>query len=151
MKIEFKKSNKNVHTPRRAHPEDVGYDVYADGGVKYNEEYNLYMIDTGLAIKPEEGYFVDLRPNSRLIKSDFYYFVGLIDPNYRGNMMVYLKRVKENINDFSKKYFEDIVNCVQPIGQLEIKKKIDVEWIEVDSLDETDRGEGGFGSTTRKE
>jgi dUTPase len=47
---------------------------------------------------------------------------------------------------------EDMVRVMPPqvIGQLILRKKYDVDFTQVDALDETERGEGGFGSTERK-
>lgn len=156
--------------PTRAHDTDVGYDVKAltvtvidNVGVNYDLddidalecfcEKNItpvkVKIDTGVHIHPEPGYWVELVPNSRLAKSCFMYAnsMGIIDPSYTGSMRVIL-----NVVDVEQ-FYPSMYNLLRSgtVGQLIIREQISADFQQVDKLDDTDRGDGGFGSTEKKE
>ena len=102
------------------------------------------LIPTGLHIALPEGYEAQVRPRSGLAFKKGITVLntpGTIDPDYRGDVGVILVNLSN----------EDFV--VQPgerIAQMIINKFEQAELIEVETLDETERGEGGFGSTGTK-
>lgn len=102
------------------------------------------MVPTGLYIELPDGYEAQVRPRSGLA-AKFGVTVanapGTIDADYRGEIKVIL------IN-LSKEKF--VVNPGERIAQMVIAKYEQIEWREVDELDASERGEGGFGSTGRK-
>ena len=99
------------------------------------------MIPTGLYIALPEGYEAQVRPRSGLAAK---YGVtvanspGTVDADYRGEIKVIL------INLSNEKF---VVNPGDRIAQMVIARYERVEWNEVATLDETERGEGGFGHT----
>ena len=99
------------------------------------------MIPTGLYIALPEGYEAQVRPRSGLAAK---YGVtvanspGTVDADYRGEIKVIL------INLSNEKF---VVNPGDRIAQMVIARYERVEWEEVATLDETERGEGGFGHT----
>lgn len=101
------------------------------------------MIPTGLSIALPDGSEAQVRPRSGLAAK---YGVtvlnspGTIDADYRGEIKVILVNLSDH--PFT-------VSPGERIAQLVIAKYERVVWDEVDVLDETDRGEGGFGSTGR--
>ena len=101
------------------------------------------MIPTGLSIALPDGSEAQVRPRSGLAAK---YGVtvlnspGTIDADYRGEIKVILVNLSDQ--PFT-------VSPGERIAQLVIAKYERVVWDEVDVLDETDRGEGGFGSTGR--
>lgn len=101
------------------------------------------MIPTGLLIALPDGSEAQVRPRSGLAAK---YGVtvlnspGTIDADYRGEIKVILVNLSDR--PFT-------VSPGERIAQLVIAKYERVVWDEVDVLDETDRGEGGFGSTGR--
>lgn len=101
------------------------------------------MIPTGLFIELPQGYEAQVRPRSGLAAK---YGItvanapGTIDADYRGEIKVIL------IN-LSKEKF--VINPGERIAQMVVAKHENVEWEEVEVLGETQRGEGGFGSTGR--
>lgn len=154
--------------PTRAHDTDVGYDVKALRTklvTIWGEEYPLetnddcfllkrkhidcakIMIDTGVHVQPEAGYYVELVPNSRLAKSPFMYAnsFGVIDPYYTGSMRVILNSVNRPTTD-------DLFNFLpgKVVGQLIIRERISADFEQVDELEDTERGDGGFGSSANK-
>lgn len=100
------------------------------------------VIPTNVHIQLPEGYEAQVRGRSGLaFKYDIVAHVGTIDADYRGAIGVKLFNFSDN--DF-------VVKPGERVAQLVVAKYEKVEWEEVSCLDETERGEGGFGSTGRK-
>lgn len=99
------------------------------------------MVPTGIFIALPEGTEAQVRPRSGLAAK---YGVtvlnspGTIDADYRGEVKVILVNLSDTVF---------IVNPGDRIAQMVIARYEKVEWEACDSLDETSRGEGGFGST----
>ena len=101
------------------------------------------LIPTGLYIALPEGTEAQVRPRSGLAAKHGISVLnspGTIDADYRGEVKVILVNL-------SNEPF--VVNPGERIAQMVVARYEKVEWDEVDVLDETDRGEGGFGSTGR--
>ena len=99
------------------------------------------LVPTGLKIAIPEGYEVQVRPRSGLaIKHGITLLntPGTIDSDYRGELKIIMVNLSKD---------EYIINPQERIGQLILNKVAQMELIEVDSLDETERGAGGFGHT----
>jgi len=102
------------------------------------------LVPTGIFIEIPVGYEAQVRPRSGLaIKKGITVLntPGTIDADYRGEVMVIL--VNLSAEDF-------VVNDGERVAQMIIAKHEKAEWIEVDVLQESDRGEGGFGHTGNK-
>ena len=153
--------------PRYAHSTDVGADVTAmrtclvqgDGTEHELRTYEdcfammarridcaKIKIDTGVHVQPDAGYYVELVPNSRLAKLPFVYAnsIGIIAPEYTGSIRVVL-------NTVNRLTPEDIAHFLpgNVVGQLIVRERIQADFTQVDSLDKTERGDGGFGSTAK--
>ena len=103
------------------------------------------IIGTGLKIALPEGYEAQVRPRSGLAAKHGITVLnapGTIDADYRGEIGVILVNL-------SNKSVE--INPGERIAQLVIARYTQVDWRMVTSLDTTDRGEGGFGSTGKKQ
>ena len=115
--------------------------------VRIRPDFKRIILDTGIRVTPPDGYYFELVPNSRLAKTGLVYgnSFGVIDPDYTGTIKCVL-----TVTSAATK--EDIAKVMPPhvIGQLILRKKLDVDFTQVDALDETERGEGGFGSTEKK-
>ena len=99
------------------------------------------LVPTGFHIALPPGYEAQVRPRSGLAAKHGITVLnapGTIDADYRGEVKVILV----NLSDTP---FEIVPG--ERIAQMVVAKCEQVEWEEVDSLDETGRGEGGFGST----
>lgn len=102
------------------------------------------LIPTGLFISLPVGFEAQMRPRSGLALKNGISLVntpGTIDADYRGEIGIIL------IN-FSKEDF--VIHDGDRICQMVISKHETINWEEVDTLDETHRGEGGFGHTGKK-
>lgn len=143
MKIQIINESKHK-LPSYATECSAGMDLYADienGGSITVNPMGRELISTGLRIALPKGYEAQIRPRSGLaIKHGITVLntPGTIDADYRGVIKVIL------INLSNEPF---IVKDGERIGQMVISKYENAEWEEVDSLDETERGEGGFGHT----
>lgn len=102
------------------------------------------LISTGIYIQLPPGYEAQIRPRSGLAFKHGISIVnspGTIDADYRGEIRVILVNLSDE---------EFVVNDGERICQMIISKHERIEWQEVDTLDESDRGEGGFGHTGKK-
>ena len=141
--IKIKIVNKGTQPlPEYATPQSAGVDLRAniDKPILL-QSLDRVLIPTGLHIALPEGYEAQIRPRSGLALKKGISCLntpGTIDSDYRGDVGVILVNLSK----------EDFV--VQPgerIAQMIIGKFDQAEWELVEELDETERGEGGFGHT----
>jgi dUTP pyrophosphatase len=102
------------------------------------------LVATGLFIELPIGYEAQIRPRSGLAFKHGLTVLnspGTIDADYRGEIKVIL--VNLSPQDFT-------ISDGERVAQMVIAKHEQAEWIEVEQLEETARGEGGFGSTGKK-
>ena len=132
-------------SPAYATPYSAGVDLKAN----IEEPVTLGMLErtmipTGLFIQLPEGYEAQVRPRSGLAAKHGLSVTnspGTIDSDYRGEVCVLLVNL-------SKEPFT--IEPGERIAQMVIARHEHVEWEEVDQLDESSRGAGGFGSTGTK-
>ena len=128
--------------PAYATPQSAGMDLranIAEPVVLHPMERKL--IGTGLHIALPEGYEAQIRPRSGLALKHGITVLnspGTVDADYRGEVMVLLINLSDK--DF-------VVNDGERIAQMVIAKHEQGDFIEVEVLDETERGEGGYGHT----
>ncbi|MBP5266548.1 MAG: dUTP diphosphatase [Lachnospiraceae bacterium] len=142
MKIEIKKLTDTAKVPERGSDYAAGYDLFADiTGACTIEPGETKMIGTGIAIAVPEGYFGGIFARSGLSCKEGLRpanCVGVVDADYRGEVKVALH------NDSA---VTRTVEPAQKIAQLVVVPFLSLEFDEVENLSDTDRGEGGFGST----
>ena len=141
-KILFKKLRPEAIIPEYATPGASGMDVASPVDVTI-EAGETVMIKLGFAIAVPEGYELQVRPRSGLslkTKLRLPNAPGTIDSDYRGEVKVILANL-------GSEPFP--VRRGERIAQLVPAPVLKAEWREVKSLDDTDRGAGGFGSTGR--
>ena len=123
--------------PTRAHPTDAGLDLYAkERCVVWAKSWA--KLDTGVHIQIPEGYVGFITSKSGLMAEKGITCQGTIDSGYTGSINAVL---------FNHSRINYIVEKGQKITQLVIVPIITPEPEWVDALEETDRGDGGFGST----
>lgn len=144
MKIKVINESK-YNLPKYATEGSAGMDLYANLEEKVTlKPLERKLIPTGLRIALPKGYEAQVRPRSGLALKHGISLgnaVATIDADYRGLIGVIL------IN-LSNETFE--VNDGDRIAQMVIAKHEIAEWEETDTLDETERGDGGFGHTGKK-
>lgn len=131
--------DKGAKMPTRAHPWDAGLDLYAmeDGYIRCNQSH---IFDTGVHIAIPEGFVGLVKSKSGLMCNHGIITDGTIDSHYTGPIKVCL------FNHGGSKYE---VKAGDKIAQLVILPCVMPHLELVDSLEETDRGDNGFGSTGR--
>lgn len=140
--------------PTRAHPTDTGYDLHvisctivngATIAPYYDNHELLARFETGVHIKPPSGYYFDVVPRSSFSKLGFTFAnsVGIIDDTYRGSIQLMVR----GPFDLLAPYTYDEKKFPLKWFQLVLRKREDCVMTLVDSLDTTERGNGGFGST----
>ena len=130
----------DIPTPSYAHKGDAGVDLYAaeDAVLKAGERK---LIRTGIKIAIPEGYEGQVRPKSGLALKHGLSIVnspGTVDSSYRGEVGV----ICINLGNEPIK-----IEKGKKVAQMVFKKIETVKFEEVPQLDDTSRGEGGFGST----
>lgn len=150
MKIKFKKLSPDATTPTRGSNDAAGYDLYANN---YDFAHDLkdwtlmilpgetVKVYTDIAIEIPNGYFGGIYARSGLAcKSGLAPAnkVGIIDSDYRGPLIVCL---------YNQSSVPQIIHKGDRIAQLIVQPYLSFEWEEVTDLEETQRGDKGFGST----
>ena len=139
--LRVKKLSKCAIIPTKAHPGDAGWDLYANNDDDVHIEFGRRaLISTGISLAIPEGYYGRVADRSgNAWKCGMHTFGGVIDSKYRGEVKVILANLGCDEGFIVKKG--------DRIAQLVITKIHVEDMIEVDDLDETERGENGFGSS----
>lgn len=141
-KILIHKLYSDAFVPKLQTSGSVGYDLYSYCPEKIIiEPQERKFIPTGIRISLPLGYDAEIRPRSGLANNFFIIIPnspGTIDNDYRGEILI-------GLMNLGKEVF--IVEHKMRIAQLVIRKTYHFEIEEVEELDPTERGEGGFGST----
>lgn len=141
--MEVKIINKSKHAmPQYATPLSAGMDLRAniDEPITIGSLERV-MVPTGIFIALPEGYEAQIRPRSGLAAKRGVTVLntpGTIDADYRGEIKVIL------VNLSTEPF---VIEDGERVCQMVIARHEHVEWKEVDVLDETERGAGGFGHT----
>lgn len=136
--LRIKKLSPNAIVPQRGSPHSAGVDLSSavDMTIPAGERA---MVKTDLAIACPEGTYGRIAPRSGLaLKKGIDVGAGVVDSDYRGPVGILLF-------NFGKEDFE--IKRGDRVAQLILEQIILSEVVECDDLDETVRGEGGFGST----
>lgn len=140
MQVRVKKLHPDATIPAYSKQGDAGLDLTAISATKDN--YGNVVYGTGLAIEIPQGYVGLIYPRSSNSKTDLYLtnHVGVIDSGYRGEIMFKYRSINGLLN-------AKVYQLGDRVGQLIITPYPQIELVEVDELSDSERGEGGFGST----
>ena len=139
--IQVKRLDAELPLPKRAHPEDAGADLYSAQDLILQPGERA-LVRTGVAIALPIGTVGLIHPRSGMAAKHGLSIVntpGTIDAGYRGELMVCL------LNTDRTEAIE--ITRGMRIAQLVIQRVELAQFEEVDQLDETERGSGGYGST----
>ncbi len=142
MDIPIKRLDPDLALPAYAKEGDAGADLVARENVTLAPGGGRALVATGAAIAIPEGYAGFVQPRSGLALKHGVTCLntpGLIDSGYRGELKVLL------VNTDPSTPFEVVRG--ERIAQLVIQRVEAAHFVEVDELDDSSRGEGGFGST----
>lgn len=138
--VKFRKINPSAILPSYAHPGDAGMDLCSVEDLVI-QPGGRAMVRTGLSMMLPPGYEAQVRPRSGLALKKGVTVLnspGTIDEGYRGEICVILA-------NFGEESF--VIGKGDRIAQMVIAPCTRAEIVEVDALDDTERGAGGFGST----
>ncbi len=135
MQIKIKKLNPEAIIPKYAHTTDAGMDVYAVSK-EVTDKYVEY--GTGLSFELPEGYVMLVFPRSSVSNTDLTLAncVGVLDAGYRGELRLRFR--KNGPDDYA---------VGDRIGQVIVLPLPKIEFEVMEALSDSDRGQGGFGST----
>lgn len=162
--LRIKRLTADATLPQKLRATDSGYDLFAAEDCVI-EPGETAVIKTGIAVQPPPGYEVQIRPRSGIsAKTKLRVVLGTVDENYRGEVGV----IVDNMASSSLLFNEPIrsitgesnVNTLDDhdanaylirkgdkIAQMVLVPYASPTVVEVDTLDETDRGDNGFGSS----
>lgn len=137
MKVKIKKLHPNAVLPKYAKEGDAAMDLVA---VSFTLKDGQLVYDTGLSIEIPDGYVGLIFPRSSIVKTCLTLgnCVGVIDSKYRGPLLLVFDILKTKGTVYA---------AGDRIGQIMIMPYPSIEFEEVEELSDTDRGNGGFGST----
>ncbi|MBM6941620.1 dUTP diphosphatase [Collinsella intestinalis] len=141
ISVSLKRLDPSVELPSYAYEGDAGLDLRSNIDIDL-APFERALIPTGLAIAIPDGFAGFVQPRSGLAIKRGFSIVntpGLIDAHYRGELMII------GINLDSRESIH--IARGERIAQLVIQEVPTVNLVEVEELDETDRGSGGFGSS----
>jgi len=157
MKVKIKKLHPDAKVPEKGSDLAGGWDVFCTEVVKESDDFVICKL--GIALQPDKGFKVTLVPRSSLTKTRWILqnMPGLGDPDYTGEYQYRFRAIP-----FAKVYYTDDlmknmkIESAYPefpfkpgdrVGQIYLEEIIPIEFEEVEELEETGRGSGGFGST----
>ena len=147
MKVKVKKLNENAVIPFKTYEKDFCYDVVAVSEEEVAQNVWKYGIGLAFQIDRDDLYAldnvnvsIDLRPRSSVWKTGMVFSncEGTIDELYTGEVYAVFYHVFPNMERYK---------VGQRIGQIKIGITTPIEFVVVDELDETERNDGGYGST----
>lgn len=144
MRLKVKRLTETAKLPVKAHATDAGWDLFSD------EDITIYvgqqaisefisgpkLISTGLSMEIPDGYCGIIKDRSSMGKKGIFTLGGVIDGSYRGLIKIIMS------SDHTVR-----IHKGDKIAQMLIVPVPECEVVEVDNLENTKRGEGGFGST----
>lgn len=145
MKVEIKKLNEKAKIPTRGTEYAAGADLYAciEEDMTFNA-HETKLVPTGLAMAIPEGYAGLIYARSGLASKRHLApanKVGVVDSDYRGEVMVALHNHSNE---------QQTIEPNERIAQLVITPFLKADFMEVEDLEDSERGTGGFGSTGTK-
>lgn len=138
MEIKFKKLHPNAVTPAYSRDGDAAVDLTATS--LFRDDKGNYVYGTGIAVEIPKGYVGLIYPRSSLSKFDLMLsnHVGVIDSNYRGEILLKFKELKDVPLAFA---------MTERIAQLIIQPIPEMSFVEVSELTPSNRGSAGWGSS----
>ena len=138
--VKFKKLHPSAEPPKQSHPGDAGWDLTAVEIERLSK--GLVRVHSGIAVEIPYGFQGELRPRSSIYKKGcrpiLSNCVGTIDAGYRGEIMAvfYCFNLKNLPFDVGERF-----------AQLVIMPVPDVHFVEYETLSDSERGVGGYGSS----
>lgn len=138
INFKWKRINDVVEPPTKNKFSDSGYDLSII--FKLREIDDVHYYDTGISVESPNGYYFELVGRSSIAKTGWMLAnnIGIIDASYRGTIIVPLIKVNPEANE---------LELPKKLVQIIPRQLILMNAVEVQTLDNTSRGDGGFGSS----
>ena len=155
MDVNYSQLNKEGKEPFQANESDAGYDLISTEYITI-EPFQRRLVSTGISIEIPEGFYGRIAPRSGLAcKKGIDVMAGVIDSGYRGEIKVLLINLNFEGYNLKPNAFEAMFGSankidIKPgdrIAQLIIEKCYKVDWRKMKTLENSERGQGGFGSS----
>ena len=147
MIINVKKINKDAVIPVFAHPTDSGFDLFTCEDITVLAGKKA-IAKTGLIFEIPQGWGIQIKNKSGItvngvsttlgVNADITVFEGTVDMDYRGELGIMLKNEED---------FDITIPKHTKLAQGVLRRVYNCTFVEVDKVNDTVRGEGGFGST----
>ena len=134
--VKFKKLHPDAKVPVRMRQGDGAYDLSCIKGNTVLDD-RITKFNTGIAVAIPEGYVGLIWCRGGLGMKGLDVHGGVIDSNYRGEIIVWLSSQCDSVT----------IKDGDRVAQLIIQKSEEVDFVEVDDLENTNRGQSGFGSS----
>lgn len=136
---------RNILLPKYQHSFDSGMDLINAGDAFKLNPGQRRLVPAGIKVEIPEGYEMQIRPRSGLAVDKGITVLntpGTIDAGYRGEIKVILINLSPEVVEIKEQ---------ERIAQAVLNRVETIEWVEHDDLNDSIRGDGGFGSTGDKE
>lgn len=138
MEIKVRKLNPNARIPTKAHTSDSGWDLYCLNDITIPAKSTI-IVPTGLSLQLPSGYEMQVRPRSGVsTKTTIRVIFGTIDNAYRGEIGVMVDNIGE---------YPFLMPAGYKLAQGVLTNTTESSIVVVDELDNTNRGNRGFGSS----
>ena len=155
MEINYSKLCKEAREPFQANESDAGYDLFSTQYITI-EPFQRKLVSTGISVEIPQGFYGRIAPRSGLAcKNGIDVMAGVIDSGYRGEIKVLLINFNFEGYNLKQTTFEAMFGSankldIKPgdrIAQLIIEKCHQTKWNEMKTLNNSKRGQDGFGSS----
>jgi len=143
MEIKYSKLHPEGKEPFRPNESDAGYDLFSTQYIVI-EPFQRKLVSTGINVEIPQGFYGRIAPRSGLAcKKGIDVMAGVIDSGYRGEVKVLLINLNFEGYNLQPNVFESMFGSA---NKIEIKCHT-VKWKSMETLEESQRGEQGFGSS----
>lgn len=145
MQIKFKKLSEDAIIPTKGREGDACFDLYAAEDTIFNDR-ETRVIKTNISMEIPEGYFGKIYTRSGMALKGWSCDWGVIDSNYRWDIGVIIRSI-DGFSLTENGIIRPKINKGERIAQIAIHKVENVEFVEVEELSDTNRGDKWYGSS----
>ena len=145
LRLEVKKLSESAKLPTKAHATDAGWDLYCDEDALIKVGQTA-VLKTGVALGIPSGYYGKIEDRSSLASVGLRTGAGVVDSGYNGEIKIVIHNLN-NGNDSTHVGQGYQIKKGQKIAQLVVNPVVATRLVEVEALEDSERGEKGFGSS----
>lgn len=149
IQVKIKLTHHNAKLPTKGSEHAGAWDVYAADIKRIRRDW--FEVDLGFSLEFSDRFRVMLQPRSSITKTDLVQqnAPGIGDSDYRGSYKFIFKVLPDEVNKLTGalRYCSFPYSIGDRVGQIYLEEIMPISFEQVDELSDTERGEGGFGST----